>query len=428
MKKIFYFLIGMLLVVSCDKKEVTGVQEIKELQYAESFENTFGKIASNQTWGFSNVTRGANVTGNLWYQNWERPVNVTDEEIEWAKQEFGKVRENTYNDVNITWENYWVQQVYTGQRGSVDGNGNIVYPSDVCNQLIAWGYKTNVINWYPYEWEYSSEGEYQHVNNFNNANNTTQYVDDKTKEKFIGTTLMENMKSDGRLAQFGYHNTSDASYHYDYIVIEHNGSYFIGFDIVGYHPIGQDSNVNMDVERDWIFDDWIVKISPAEPVIVTTEQQGRIICEDLGNIGDFDFNDVVFDAYIATDGTTTITLLAAGGTLDIAVAGVNVGEVMGKMINTGIGNTHVPYTFTASKKYTNLIDIPIIVSNKDAANNVISYELSAQIGKAPQKICVPLGFRWCKEYKRIDKAYPGFTNWVNNGDFWNGEVDESLIY
>jgi hypothetical protein len=113
MKKIYLFLIGTLFVASCDK-QITTLQEIKDTQYTESFVKTFGDIAPNQTWGFKNVTRGANVTGNLWYQNWERPVNITDEEIKWAKQEFSKVRENTYNNIHIDWENYWVQQVYTG--------------------------------------------------------------------------------------------------------------------------------------------------------------------------------------------------------------------------------------------------------------------------------------------------------------------------
>lgn len=421
MKKIYLFLIGTLLVISCDK-QITTLQEIKDAQYTESFVETFGDIAPNQTWGFKNVTRGANVTGNLWYQNWERPVNITDEEIEWAKQEFSKTRENTFNNIHIDWENYWVQQVYTGVNPSYDGNNNEVYPSDVCNQLVAWSYDTKVINWYPYEWTYESVGSYKHVNNFNNANNTSEYTDDVTKEKFIGTTLMENMKSDGRTNQFGYHNTKDSQYHYDYIIIEHNGSYFVGFDIVGYRPVS--ANANMDVNRDWIFNDWIVKISPAKPK--TTEQEGRIICEDLGTIGDFDFNDVVFDAYIESDGTTTITLLAAGGVLDISVAGVKVSEVMGKMVNTGAGNVHEPYTFVANDKYSSLIDIPVVVSS--SAENITSYELSAQVGKAPQKICVPKTFKWCKEYKSIKDAYPGFKNWVNNGDFWSGEINNELIY
>ena len=147
----------------------------------------------------------------------------------------------------------------------------------------------------------------------------------------------------------------------------------------------------------------------------------------MGNIGDFDFNDIVFDAIIHESGKTEITLLAAGGTLDISVDGVNVGEVMGKMVNTGLTKVNT-YYFESENLYNNLIDIPIVVTKTDAAGVVTSYELTAEMGKAPQKICVPVTFKWCKEYKNIKDAYPGFKDWVTGGKFWSGEVNNELIY
>ena len=168
--------------------------------------------------------------------------------------------------------------------------------------------------------------------------------------------------------------------------------------------------------------------------------QGRIICEDLGTIGDFDFNDVVFDAVIRKDGTTEITLLAAGGTLDLEVAGVevhgekgfNVGKTnnMWHMVNTGEPG-YKPYTnhpiekknpvsFTAEKKYYRLIDIPIYVRRQNG-QNIDYYQLTAIKGQAPQKICVPVGFNWDDEYISITKAYPAFVDWVEGEDpfDWN---------
>ena len=441
MKKIVLFMVSILAFASCSKNNFDTItpQEVKEQQYAAAFEQTFGAPAPTQTWGFTTPakTRAVDVNGNLWYQKWKRPTNVTQEEIDWAKEEFGKVREDVQPWVSIEWSNYWVQQVYQGQRGSIDGNGNTVYPSGVMNRLMVFNNKkTNVISWYPYEEEVVTyEGEYEHVNNFNSANNTTEYTDDVTKEKFNGTTLMINMGTDGRAEQFAYHNTSSSDYYYSYIVLEHNGSYFVGFDIVGYHPIGQDGNANMDVTRDWIFDDWIVKITPAKSVTEPDEdavkETGRIICEDLGGIGDFDFNDVVFDATIYESGRTVITILAAGGTLPISVAGEDISSVMGHMVNTIKGGaTHEPYTFTAANTYNSLVDIPIVVTNKDNANQLYQYELKANMGEAPQKIKVPTTFRWCQEYKEhsIDKAYPGFTEWVTGGTFWDGEVNEEHLY
>ena len=172
----------------------------------------------------------------------------------------------------------------------------------------------------------------------------------------------------------------------------------------------------------------------------TIKEQGRIICEDLGTIGDFDFNDVVFDAIIYTDGTTDITLLAAGGTLDLTVAGVevhgeqgfNVGKTndMWHMVNTGEPG-YKPYTnhpiekkdpvhFIAKEKYYRLIDIPIVV-RKQQGENITYYQLTAEKGKAPQKICVPIGFKWDDEYISITKAYPAFKDWVEGEDpfDWN---------
>jgi len=151
---------------------------------------------------------------------------------------------------------------------------------------------------------------------------------------------------------------------------------------------------------------------------------GMIICEDMGSIGDFDFNDVVFTAVRKENNKWEITLLAAGGLLPIEVAGVQVNDVMGKMVNTGYKNVE-PYTFTTTNSYDNLIDIPVVVRMEDAAGNVTSYALTAEIGKAPQKICVPLNYKWCDEYISIQKAYEGFKSWVSGGsDTWsNSYVD-----
>jgi hypothetical protein len=50
------------------------------------------------------------------------------------------------------------------------------------------------------------------------------------------------------------------------------------------------------------------------------------------------------------------------------------------------------------------------------------------MGKAPQKICVPLGFKWCKEYKSLVDAYPGFKNWTSGkADTWCGEYNSELV-
>lgn len=215
----------------------------------------------------------------------------------------------------------------------------------------------------------------------------------------------------------------DSKLHYNFRLEEIDGSYYVGID---YEANGQWDN--QKEARNYIYNDWIVKIVPGKGTSDRVKEEGMIICEDLGTIGDFDFNDVVFYAKVWESGKTEIDILAAGGKIDVNVAGVNVGEVMGKMVNTGL-KTVPTYYFVAANKYNSLIDIPIIVSDEDEAGNITSYALSAEKGKAPQKICVSLGFKWCKEYKSLVDAYPGFKDWTTGAsDTWCGEYNSDLVY
>lgn len=58
---------------------------------------------------------------------------------------------------------------------------------------------------------------------------------------------------------------------------------------------------------DGYYSNWIIKISPATlapdptPDPVPPYKVTRVMCEDLGNSHDFDFNDVVFDVKLETD-------------------------------------------------------------------------------------------------------------------------------
>ena len=408
-----------------DQQELN--EKVTKTDFASQFVAKYGQPASDHHWGFFDKavptikasTRAHNVEGNLWYQKWERPVNVTDAEKTKVIAEFSKVRENATNTINIPWENYWVQQVHTGDRPSVDGTGTRVYPSGVMNRLMAYNFVT---------------GEYEHVNNFNAANNSTEYTDDVTHEKYYGTTLMVDMGTGDKLDQFAYHNTSSSDYYYSYIVLEIDGAYYVGFDIVGYHPVGQDNNANMDVDRDWIFDDWIVKISPAK---FNMEGADRIIAEDLSadDGSDFDYNDVVFDAKVVNEWIASendnklvayITLRAAGGTMPLYIGGKEKGKEVhalfgvntGTMVNTNNGTVSKdPVSFSIILGPAvwdgsfNVKDIPVVVDGKKG-----TITLNTEIGKASEKLCVSTSFLWCDEREPIDQKYPSFKNWVREGD------------
>lgn len=217
-------------------------------------------------------SRTANVNGNQWYQDWDCPANVTEEEIQKVLE---AVKNPIYeqNTIKIDWENYWVQQVYKGVASYTDGAGNTgIVGSDKMNHLLAYNENASMDFWDSDlgDWGQQTQIHYEHINNFNNGNNQTVYTEDGNSPvnpgaQYFGTTLMTGMDSENVDAQhqFGYHNSVDSKNHFEYIIIEIDGNYYVCFDFYATHPKGQDANKNMDVERDWIFNDWIVKISPA---------------------------------------------------------------------------------------------------------------------------------------------------------------------
>ena len=98
--------------------------------------------------------------------------------------------------------------------------------------------------------------------------------------------------------------------------------------------------MSIDSNNDWGFGDTHVtggreltradEENAADKVIAT----GRVLCEDLGSSYDFDFNDIVFDAYIYKSGKIEIQVVARGGILPVSVAGVPI--TMKQMSNTGV--------------------------------------------------------------------------------------------
>ncbi len=486
-------LVGMVFNTSCqnDMENYSSPEEAKKAIFAENFEKFYGTPNPNQDWGFADAslasvtatTRAHNVNGNLWYQNWQRPVNVTSDEAAKVLTAFSEKRENQTNAITINWNNYWVHQVHQSNNTYLDGYGQNT--GDIhasMNKIIA--YNTSGSPYY-----------HEHVNNFNNGTNEVEYTDDETGQKYVGTTLMVNMGTSASATnQFGYHNTRDSKDHFEYFIIAGsdidaslNGYYYVGFDFCASHPAGQEANKNMDVARDWIYNDWIVRISPATAVGSGSSTGGNInsntsstevytkqhvlvhkwvFCEDLGsssNRRDFDYNDLVFDARIVdeykiiknADGTESaysadpthryyakLTPLAAGGEYEVWFNQSNQpihslfvpSTANNVLINTcnssldyatphteGLAAQTIIYTFN-SRSEASLSNINIFVRSSTA-----TYELTANTGEAPHKICVPPGTRWPYERTDITEAYSGFTSYVENKvDPWNDGVDEKL--
>lgn len=391
--------------------------------YDVAFVNHFGTIASNQDWGFGqakgigSLTRGA-FAGNPANQavdyGYIVPNNVTSEKngkvANAAQSQFinGKGVDitalNKYKDVDFV--NFWIQHFNTAQGSHTPMESVEVYDAN--------------------------EGWIKIPGFEKGKNNDVTYFDPNAMSK--GTVLLTGMggkagdpnpgEAYGKL--FRWKESGSNNYRYDYKFLEFHyekGNQVYDFLVLGFHASG----------GDW----WEFVIKPAERKDGVVEE-GRIMCEDLGDTKDFDFNDVVFDAKRYKDGHFKVTLLAAGGMLPIFVDGVDVHEKLeGTMKNTGVGDDSGAYSFTipASKGYKSILEIPVTVilevsDTKDAEKYKKEYALGAPIGKIPQKICAPIGTDWPKEYTDINDAYSNFKTWVqqNNPRIWMTVEDEAKTY
>lgn len=161
----------------------------------------------------------------------------------------------------------------------------------------------------------------------------------------------------------------------------------------------------------------------------------RIIAEDLSASegSDFDFNDVVFDVQMnwPSEGKHTITLQAAGGTLPLTIAGVEVHAKFGvstnKMVNTeSWTEQRAPVTFVIEGKYANANEIEVRVQKGSDWPL-----LTAPIGKAASKIAVSTDYEWVKELQDITNAYRQFDTYVTTGKpakWWESDKNDTYIY
>lgn len=228
--------------------------------------------------------------------------------------------------------------------------------------------------------------------------------------------------------------------------------YYLAFDYSAHK-----NSADFQYYRDGYYNNWIVKITPA--YYKESPKTKRVMCEDLGNTFDFDFNDVVFDvAFEETNGAidAVITLQAAGGTMPIYV-GVNPSvddsfeshQLLGKHssdtpINVSgtvseVSSYRIKRFANAGAQNLNADDITVYVKNtKDdqiysiaAANrgNLSAHDGSngynngdkLSVGTtgasmAPQKFAVGVGTRWMKESQQIETAYH-FEDWVRDSNY-----------
>ena len=431
---LFFTMLFCLSFTSCNKHDFDTVNynEYKQQAFVADFNSSFNVSASDYTnhqWGMnivplidvtSTTTRSANTNGNQWEdQGYTLPADITSNELEAVLAVFNQKGAASYTSL-IDWNEYFVQQVYKGDATYKNHDNQTVTGSEHMDWLCTvTNKKVNVKCWWPYEEEIIEVDAYDdHINNFNNGKNDTEMTSEKSGRKFKGITLMKNTNSN----VFGFKSSEDNGHvFYNFRMEKINGNYYVGFD---FEANGQ--NKNEQVDRDYIYNDWIVKIVPGTGVTPPDVERVRIMAEDLGtSTSDFDYNDIVFDIKFIKNGnqyTADIILQAAGGTLPLTIGGKEVHELfevpVNEMVNTYAGRHYekdpVPFTVTLEGNFNNAWDainaLPIYVQNPNG--QVI--QLTINPGSPAEMFTVPVTTDWSDERISIRNRYPAFVDWIRD--------------
>lgn len=400
-----------------DFDEVHGDKfvNLKKEEYKNVFEEAFcagSSIDPSHNWGFvdmvsaeemmSSQTRGSFPNANEWGQYIEVPEPLTQAQMDVVTEWFKSHQNPT--GISVDWADYFLQQV----------SNNSTYAGNM-NQLQ------------------DVTGHAYNCNNGTISENATVWDGTLTNPNDMNSRVYHKdrimLVQESSTANFKYHETVSGEWHNKYVIIPGDeidesvaGMYFLAFDYECYR--------NNIVNPDGYYWDWILKITPGVHRLTK-----RVMCEDLGAIGDFDFNDVVFDVSYVSGNRAYVTLLAAGATLPIYI-GVKddaheVHNLFGvesrTMVNTntdingnpiyckGVVSRPVVSFYVDGLSSTNPIELPIIVENGGT-----QFALDAANGEAPHKICVPRTVDWTTETVSIDSYYLNFSSWVEdqNNPFW----------
>lgn len=395
--------------------------------------------------------------------------DVTDEEIIYVSEWFRTHPNPTSQAVNLS--DFYVQNVSWDYDRQTYPNGEEVtqvtwLDGNNVQQHRDLTYRMDRLMCVSYS---NSDGN--HIYNMNNentnkadVNNDISKIDSTECGQLFKYRTMERYKCDKgqgepNVTSFKVHSSDDNRYLTNYVLVHldfigpksglpYSGDY-LAFD---YSFDGPSAGAPAAAIKapDGYYSNWILKISPAYPPTTpdpepTTETK-RVMCEDLGNTYDFDFNDLVFDVYYTYKGTEAnktnitahITLQAVGGTLPIYIGTDTadptkelhyrmLGQASSSPINVAASNgvTHSSVSFTMPATSTDPNDIIICVGTAGnvATDNITILPVSGRGSSlAPQKICVPDSTKWLKENMQIEQGYRNFDKWVK------GEIKEAEVW
>lgn len=286
-------ILGGAILASCTSEETDGLltgSNVIGLAKAPNVVAYSGDMVFGNTFANRGIATRSNAgDGDLNNQVWkdfnaDQLTNITNEErqavLDAIKEKV--TGERISEDVVFPWENYFLQDVISGQNGNWDGAGsNGTSSSSYSFEAYNKGAECNT----PW-WSHCTSDEaanYEEVTNSAHLNNYFQKQNaDGTQERINETTLMTGMKygtyEEMKGKQFRWYINCHENLHwYEYIVVKVEGSYYICFDFgCGYPENDKDGHAGKGAEHnDWDYNDWILKITPAgnQPNVWTGDEE-----------------------------------------------------------------------------------------------------------------------------------------------------------
>ena len=402
------------ILTACQEEEFGFTQQ--EISYESAFVKEYGRPVEGSTFGFVDqpivdataLTRTASTNANEWGGYANVPAPLTQAQIDFVTNWFATTKSPA--GIAVSWTDYFAQQVSSTSYGPY------------MNFVLDAGHDGT-----------------DHINNFNSGDcsvNSNVWDGTLTNPNDPNSKVYHSDKIQYMLGQstesFAYHETMSSKTWYDHYVVipgetidptnQHGlaGMYFLGFD---YEAAGQSDN--QKVPRDYYFNDWIIKITPGLRKGYTNVV--RIMCEDLGNSHDWDWNDVVFDVSFESSWSqeqskniteAIITVQCAGGTLPIYIGQTTkeVHSLWKKPSSEVIIHPSAPVIYrvdvtnmpgVVSNGTANARNIPVYVYSESATNTI-------QANKIPQKFACPNTVAWSEELVNICETYPEFPTWITD--------------
>ena len=384
-------------------------QENIKNEYKASFVQKYGEVDPNQTWDFtesmfdmetSASTRAKSTTTDVYalLSEWTEGY-VHFQEISWLNPKWTKkvwnadtvyIAQNLKNCPELDWEPH------------------------ISGCLKAWAYfshgngDTNAVRWYRLG---------VHTEDANGTQNTT-VIKGKTKSNLWYTGYSQTVNGAGYIIDTRNLKNADKAYWYATVT---NGNGSDNYEVTEAQKLTKYKEITAPSGSVyWCFscdgnDDYTDLILLVKPVVICK----RYMVEDLGSIGDFDFNDIVVDfnqISIVDEKTQKITyektavVRAMGGKYDFTL---KVGDkiVWGKKAN-GFTTTTM-YNTQGTINYNEVYGESFEVNDWDPSENNISIVVGAgknngvytvtfpEQGEAPMIIAVDPTRKWMNEYQSV---------------------------